>query len=184
MDILNKYTIPYKGLKNGAHQFDFDLGDEFFSAFDASGINGGSCKVTIDLHKSSSMLLLNIVINGELRVDCDRCLDEIVMPVACDDQLTVKFSETEIESDGDVMWISPAEDLLQLGQYLYETIVLTLPYQRVHANLADCNQEMIEKFKIVSQNEFDNLTAPHETLEQTPQSMKLKELKDKLENKN
>ena len=42
---------------------------------------------------------------------------------------------------------------MQLAQYLYESVVLTLPYQRVHPE-GECNPEMLERFRIVSQTEF------------------------------
>ena len=70
----------------------------------------------------------------------------------------VKFSEEVHEYDGEVMWMLPGEDQVDLKQYIYESIVLSLPYQRVHPDGA-CNPEMLERFRIVSDQEFASIEA-------------------------
>ncbi len=102
------------------------------------------------------MIELRVKIDAEVRLTCDRCLDEFECPVHFEGQPVVKISDTIPEgeqysgdahrevnnSDGDILWISPAEATLDLGQYIYESIMLSLPFQRVHPELKDCNQEM------------------------------------------
>ena len=58
---------------------------------------------------------------------CDRCLEEFMMPVGYTGTLAVRYSETEQESDGEVMWIGPSETEIDLSQYIYESICLSLP---------------------------------------------------------
>ena len=43
----------------------------------------------------------------------------------------------------------PGEDEVDLAQYIYESIVLSLPYQRVHPE-GECDPEMLGRFRIVS----------------------------------
>ena len=54
------------------------------------------------------------------------------------------------------MWISPSEDKVDLTQYIYESIVLSLPYRRVHEE-GKCNPEMLASFTTVSEEEFEQL---------------------------
>ena len=68
----------------------------------------------------------------------------------------VKFSDEVHEYDGEVMWMLPGEDRVELAQYIYESIVLSLPYQRVHPD-GECNPDMLERFRIVSDEEFGRL---------------------------
>ena len=56
------------------------------------------------------------------------------------------------------MWISPSEDILDLTQYIYESIVLSLPYRRVHEE-GGCNPEMLAAFTEISEEEFDEMEA-------------------------
>ena len=65
------------------------------------------------------------------------------------------------EYDGEVMWLSPADDEVDLTQYVYESIILSLPYQRVHPE-GGCDAEMMRRFRIVSSEELDALEAKAE----------------------
>lgn len=54
------------------------------------------------------------------------------------------------------MWISPSEPEVSLAQYIYESVVLSLPYQRVHAE-GECDADMLRRFRIVSEEEFSQI---------------------------
>jgi uncharacterized metal-binding protein YceD (DUF177 family) len=56
------------------------------------------------------------------------------------------------------MWISQSESTLDLTQYIYESIVLSLPYRRVHDE-GGCNPEMLASFKTISEEELEALEA-------------------------
>lgn len=93
--------------------------------------------VSVELVKTERLLTLDFTIDGEVEVTCDRCLDEFMMPVHYAGTLQVRFLETEKESDGEVMWLSPNETELPLGQYIYESISLSLPYRKIHPEDAE-----------------------------------------------
>jgi len=83
------------------------------------------------------------------------------VPIDFEGQLVVKFSDEVHEYDGEVMWMLPGEDRVELAQYIYESIVLSLPYQRVHPE-GECNPEMLKRFRIVSDREFASIEAAAE----------------------
>ena len=134
---MKRYAIPYKGLSIGNHHFEFEVDDRFFDAFEGSEIHRGHASVSVELVKTERLLTLDFTIDGEVEVTCDRCLDEFMMPVHYAGTLQVRFSETEKESDGEVMWLSPNETELPLGQYIYESISLSLPYRKIHPEDAE-----------------------------------------------
>ena len=186
VDILKKYVIPYKGLGIGKHHFQFEVDDRFFEAFEISEVKRGCAHVDVDLTKNTTLLTLEVTIDGEVIVACDRCLEDCTIPIHYDGQLLVRFSETEAEYDGEVMWLSPAESEVNLAQYIYESICLSLPYQRVHPadenGKPTCNPEMLARFRIVTPEEFDRIEQEaSEHGEPNPAFEKLKELKDKME---
>ena len=172
-----KCSIAHKALCVGTHRFDFKIGDRFFEAFEGSEIHRGKADVQVVLNKQSNLLTLDFRIEGEVCVTCDRCLEEFMMPVGYTGTLAVRYSETEQESDGEVMWIGPSETEIDLSQYIYESICLNLPYQRVHPVGSDgksgCDPDMLARFNIVSEEEFDRLTGNEQT----------ETLQDKLETK-
>ena len=158
MEQIGLYTIAFKGLKNGEHTFDFQVDNKLFEAFEAEEIKGGDCSVRATLVRSESMLELNITIEGEVICECDRCLEDCPIAIDYEGDLVVKFSEETDFYDGDVMWISPSEDMLDLTQYIYESIVLSLPYSRVHEE-GECNPEMLASFQEISEEELEALEA-------------------------
>ncbi len=161
MELGNRYSIAYKGLKNGSHTFSFEVSDDMFQAYESRDIKGGNLAVEVAMTKAESQLELDFNISGEVTCECDRCLEDCLIPIDYEGHLIVRISNEEGEYDGDIMWLSPAEDAVDLTQYIYESIVLSLPYQRVHPE-GECNPEMMARFAIVSSEEMDALEAEAE----------------------
>ena len=136
MDITKGYSIAYKGLKNGTHDFAFKVGGALFEAYGSAEIMGGDCDVEVKLDKSETQLVADVTIRGGVVVACDRCLEECRVPVDFEGRLLVKFSDEVREYDGEILWLLPGEDEVDLAQYIYESIVLSLPYQRVHPDVS------------------------------------------------
>lgn len=158
MDTTKGYSIAYKGLKNGVHDFDFEVGGALFEAYGSAEIKGGSCRAHVALTKTDTQLVADVAIRGEVVVACDRCLEDCRVPVEFEGRLLVKFSDQVREYDGEVLWLLPGEDEVDLAQYIYESIVLSLPYQRVHPE-GQCDPEMLRRFRIVSGEEFAQIEA-------------------------
>ena len=152
MEVAEGYSIAYRGLKNGTHEFRFEVGKPLFEAFESSEIKDGRCVVEVTLERGETMLTADVRITGHVVVACDRCLEDCRIPIDFEGQLLVKFSDEPREYDGEVLWLLPGEEV-DLSQYIYESIVLSLPYQRVHPE-GECDPEMLKRFRIVSDEEF------------------------------
>lgn len=161
MAFLDTYTLKFKGLSIGTHHFEYTVNDDFFAAFEGSEVSKGDLEVAVDVLRQASMLTLDFRIQGDVEVPCDRCLGEFRMPVSYEGTLQVKFAEDPPESDGDIVWLHPVEGELNLAQYIYESILLSLPYQRIHPldknGNPTCDPEMLKRFRIVSGDEFDEM---------------------------
>ena len=177
MEVAQRYSIAWKGLKNGRHDFRFEVDKALFEAFESTEIKDGRCEVSVGVDRSEKQLTLDVGITGHVVVECDRCLEDCRVPIDFEGQLVVKFSDEVHEYDGEVMWIGPSETEIDLSQYIYESICLNLPYQRVHPVGSDgksgCDPDMLARFNIVSEEEFDRLTGNEQT----------ETLQDKLETK-
>ena len=84
------------------------------------------------------------------------------MPIDYEGHLIVRISDEEGEYDGDVMWVNPADNEVDLTQYIYESIVLSLPYQRVHPE-GECNPDMLARFTIATEADMEALEAEAES---------------------
>jgi uncharacterized protein len=154
LKIENQYIIFFKGLKEGVHCFDLTIEKPFFEAFKQLEIPDGNLKVQVELVRHTSFLELSIDFSGNIQVPCDRCLEYFSMSVSYSGYLMVRFSETETESDEEVIFLHPDEDRIDLTHYLYECISLNIPIRKVHPDLPNgesgCDPEMIKRLDEIS----------------------------------
>lgn len=160
MNSSTHLIIPFKGLSLGLHSFEFEVDDRFFSQLENAVVQKGKALVSVELNKLNNLLECAIAINGEVAVECDRCLDEFYTPVSFEGNVIVSLRGQadnhygEEEDDVDVIFLHPSDDELDLTQYCYESIGLSLPLQKVHPNDANgnstCNKEMLDKLKSLS----------------------------------
>ncbi len=154
MNVEKNFSIAYKGLKPGVYTYDFEVDSSLFEAFESTEIKSGACQVRVELRRLETMLDMAVEVVGRVVVPCDRCLEDCEVPIAYEGNLVVKFSSEEQEYDGEVMWLTPADDEVNLAQYIYESVVLSLPYQRVHPE-GECDSEMLKRFTVVSTEELE-----------------------------
>lgn len=145
------YSIPLAGLKEARYTYEFSLGDDFFEAFEGSELKRGELTADVVLQKCSAHYELDININGQVGVICDRCLEEFFMPLSAAGRLIVRQGREWDDSDPDMVTISPEEHELDLSQFFYEYIHLALPIKRIHPDDSDghttCDPEMIRKLQ-------------------------------------
>ena len=90
---LRQYTIPFKGLKEGKHDFNFVVDNSFFEQFESSEVKRGVVNVQVELIKHSQFLELQFDINGKITVNCDRCLEPFVSGITHQTMLYIRFGE-------------------------------------------------------------------------------------------
>ena len=147
MDPLLPFIIPVRGLRNGVHEYHFDIDGEFFRAFESSPVQEGHIALTLTLDKRPDLYVLNFSFSGTLRTECDRCLAEIDLPVADEQQLLVKYSLDGESEEADVIFISPETQQLNVARFAYEYILLAMPMIRTYdcrsEAMPPCNEEML-----------------------------------------
>ncbi|MDR3184572.1 MAG: DUF177 domain-containing protein [Prevotellaceae bacterium] len=141
----------FKGLSPGKHTFTFEIDDLFFALFEESEIEHGKLFSEVELEKQSALLQLDVKITGSVKAECDRCLDELNVPVDYKGRLLVKFGKTPDATDtvDEIVILDPAEDEIDLSQFLFDSINVSLPIQRIHPE-GLCSKEMIEKLEELS----------------------------------
>jgi len=157
LDYLARYTIPYIGLKDGKHEFDFTVDEKFFEHFQFENDFQGEISVKATLLKKTLVMSLDLEIAGEIIVVCDRCLDSFPYQVEGDSSLYIKFGETHEELADDVIVVPESENEIKIAQYIYELILLSFPINFIHPDDEDgfstCNEQMIQKLEEHSEKE-------------------------------
>lgn len=152
MNPLKQFSLPFTGLKLGTHQFDYELGDRFFNAFEYSLIKSGDLKVDLELEKQETILILKFKVMGTVNLDCDKCLSEFAYPVNLYERQIVKFAEDELESDDEeIITLSRKDSEIDISGPLYEMINVAVPYiKNCEQASKDCDQEMIDRLEQLS----------------------------------
>jgi len=157
VDYLSKYKINHKELELGNYQYQFSIDDKFFESFEKSEIQSGELEAKVDLTKESRVITLDISIQGTVKVQCDRCLDFFDFKIDYNGKLYVKHEGTADSED--VIIVLSDEPDINLAQYFYESIHLTLPLKRIHPDDEDgnstCNQDMLDLLEQYKQEDKD-----------------------------
>jgi uncharacterized metal-binding protein YceD (DUF177 family) len=170
MKALKEYVIPFVGLKEGVHDFVFEVDGKFFDSFDYSEVNQGNIHVEVSMEKQDRMLIFSFSIHGYVVVPCDRCLAEMEYPVKGNERLIVKFGQERKEETEEIIVIPETESHIDISEFIYEYIMLLLPFRRVHPEGEEsCNNAVIDM--------LDQYAAP----EEDPRWEALKELKKNIE---
>lgn len=185
MKTKGEYTIRFSGLKDGKHEFSFQLTDTFFEQLDYSIIEGGNLNAEVSFMKTPTMLELDFTIRGLVNVMCDRCTDHFDLSVEGTENLIYKFSDTHLE-DEKVRILNPAAIEVNIEQPLYEFSAILLPNRKVHPE-GECNQEMLDRmddYLIVEKEEIESTEGEKEETDETaeeidPRWAELKKLKKK-----
>jgi len=148
---LKDYIISYGGLKLGNHTFEFNVDDKFFACFEESDLNQSLIHVAIELEKTERMLVFNFLLDGYVKVVCDRCAGEFDLEVNGEEKLIVKFGEEAMEEDDNVLVLPHEETRIDLSGAIYDYINLLVPFRRVHPEnedgLSGCDPEMLARIE-------------------------------------
>jgi uncharacterized metal-binding protein YceD (DUF177 family) len=138
-------------LADGDHDFSFELDATFFASLEESLIETGSVLAAVVLEKKAGVLAMHFHLKGEVEVTCDRCLEAFMTGIETRQDIFVKTGETQEEIKDDVIMIHQDDHEIEVGQLLYEFIVLALPFRNIHPDTAGgepgCDPEMIRRLE-------------------------------------
>lgn len=149
MKDLKEFNIPFVGLKEGNHLFEYQIDKKFFEAFQFEDFENSNIKVTIDFNKKSSLMELTFKANGTVTVPCDVTSELYDQKIEGELPLIVKFGP-EFNDDNEEILILPHEEYqINVAQFIYELIVLSVPQKRVHPQVLDgtMNSEALKKLE-------------------------------------
>lgn len=160
MKALREYSIPFVGLRDGQHVFQFEVDDSFFKNFEGSQITGSKVLVEVKFDKRSSFFTLEFGIEGTIKTQCDRCLKDIDLEILDEFKVYAKFDDEAKDrgdEEEDIIFISRQDTHLELSQLIYEFINLSVPMQRVCPPKKNGGPGCDEKIlKILNNNSTDN----------------------------
>ena len=140
------YDIDLKNLTPGVHEYEYLLENKFFMDIDGDQVRKGTVKVHLTVNRLSLMFEMNFQIEGTVFVPCDRCLDDVDIPISTHNRLIVKFGKEYSEESDEIVVVPEEEGDINVAWFLYEFISLAVPMKHVHAP-GKCNKQMSSKLK-------------------------------------
>ncbi|MEM7101677.1 MAG: DUF177 domain-containing protein [Bacteroidota bacterium] len=131
------YSINLKALKEGLSNREYTIDTNFFSRFDGSSIKDGQFGVKLEIDKKPKVINLDFSFSGTFKTECDRCLQEIDLPMEGEAKFLLKYSSKNGEDDN-VIFITRDQQELDLSKFLFEMIHLVIPMRKVKA---ECDEE-------------------------------------------
>jgi uncharacterized metal-binding protein YceD (DUF177 family) len=138
------FEIAWQGLKLGEHELIFDLDDKFLIwKYPETEYKQLNVQIKVTFDKQVNFFMFHFNIDGSLVVPCDRCGEEFELSLWDEFDLLVKLNDVEdedqIEEEADVVFISRSETVLDISDWLYEFLMLSIPLQKIHPQDAKGN---------------------------------------------
>lgn len=154
MKPLKEFTIPFVGLKEKTHYFEFQIEPSFFEHFEYNEFNNVDVVVELALNKKSTFLELHFVAKGAVNINCDLTNEPFDQKISNQLDLVVKFGDEYNDENPDILIIPHGTYEINIQQYIYELIILAVPLKRVHPGVKDgtLKSDILKKLEELSPN--------------------------------
>ncbi|MCL5246484.1 DUF177 domain-containing protein [Cellulophaga sp. 20_2_10] len=146
---LKEFSIPFSGLKQGKHSFEYNIDNKFFEAFEYDEFNSATIHIEVLLNKTSTMLELEMRAEGTVNVFCDISNEAYDQAIDSELELVVKFGDEYNDENEEILIIPHGDYQVDISQYLYEMLVLAMPSRRIHPGVMDgtLRSEAVDKLE-------------------------------------
>lgn len=140
MGKFTEFKLPLKSLAAGVHEFAYHLDKQFFVNMDSADIRDADLDVRLQVTYAHDVYDLAFAVTGNMTLLCDRCLDDLVLPVETSYHVVVKYGDDYDESD-ELLQIPESDNSLNVAYMIYDTASLAIPLKHVHPQ-GQCNRQM------------------------------------------
>ena len=123
---MQPFTVRLIDLKPGESLHEWRSDGKFFEDFGNSEILGADIRVSARVRLHGVTADVDCEVDGSVTVACDRCLEELEIPVR------LSFAESYVPEGAE----------LDLSQDVYDYVCTSLPLKRVHPD-GECNQAAV-----------------------------------------
>ena len=141
MKDLKQFNIPFVGLKEGKHLFQYKVDNTFFELYNYNEFEKSSINVTLEFVKKSTLFELEFTASGTVNVPCDVTNEYFDLEITATLPLVVKFGQEYSDENEEILILPHEVYQFSVAQFIYEMIVLGVPNKRVHPKVLDGTME-------------------------------------------
>jgi uncharacterized metal-binding protein YceD (DUF177 family) len=132
------FIIPFVGLSEGSHEFEFEANESFFDEFPEQDFSAPEFKVDLHLEKKTNGTMdLSFSAKGTATVECDRTSKPFQVDIEGSRFMAVRFAEAFNNDDDEILYLQEGSFELDLVQPIYELIVTSMPAKRLYPGLSE-----------------------------------------------
>lgn len=196
MGKFTAYELPLKSLPQGTYEYEYKLGGQFFKNMESTDVRDASIDVHLTLVHRGDIYDLSFTFTGEVITQCDRCLDDLHLPIDTTYHIMVKYGNEYRDDSDDTLEIPENVKELNVAYMMYDTVSLAIPIKHVHP-LGKCNRAMsaiLRKHRATTPmdedaeledqliDEMDSMPDGDEPVNETPTDPRWNKLKDLTDN--
>jgi len=155
---LKEFIIQFVGIKLGEHYFEYNIDKKFFEYFEYKEFNDANVNIDVVLNKKTTLLELHFKASGTINVFCDLTNEPFDQEIDNSFDLVVKYGDDFNDENEEILIIPLSDYEINIAQYIYELIVLSMPSRRIHPGIKDgtLNSEILDKLEELSPKGLEN----------------------------
>lgn len=146
------YDLNFVNLAIGKHEFNYQVDTSLFETQGSTDFKEVNCSVRVYLNKQERLMSFDFEIDGNIKTICDRCGEELQIDLSVENNLVVRFAEEADFTDDEVIFIKENDTSIDLGQFIYEYIMVGVPTRVVHEE-GKCDPAVLRYLEEVSEEE-------------------------------
>ena len=141
MGKFSEFKLPLKSIPVGTQEFTYHLDKRFFEDMENADVRDADIDVHLTVTHKNDVYDLVFHLTGTVTVACDRCLDNLELPVDTTYQVAVKFGDDYRDDADGMIEIPESDNYLNVAYMIHDTAALAIPIKHVHP-LGKCNKAM------------------------------------------
>ena len=141
MGKFSEFKLPLKSIPAGTQEFSYHLDKAFFVNMENADVRDADVDVHLTVTHKNDVYDLVFHLTGTVTVACDRCLDNLELPVDTTYQVAVKYGDDYRDDADGMIEIPDSDNFLNVAYMVHDTAALAIPIKHVHP-LGKCNRAM------------------------------------------
>ena len=141
MGKFSEFKLPLKSIPAGTQEFSYHLDKAFFVNMENADVRDADVDVHLTVTHKNDVYDLVFHLTGTVTVACDRCLDNLELPVDTTYPVAVKYGDDYRDDADGMIEIPESDNFLNVAYMIHDTAALAIPIKHVHP-LGKCNRAM------------------------------------------
>ncbi len=146
MGKFSEFKLPLKSIPEGEQEYSYHLDKRFFENMESADIRDADISVVLNVTHKNGAYDLTFHLSGTVTVACDRCLDNLELPIDTEYHIIVKYGDDYRDDADGFIEIPESDSYLNVAYMIYDTVALAIPIKHVHP-LGKCNRAMSSLLK-------------------------------------